>query len=336
MIMAKQNAHKEPDTKFTSMAVLIDGENVDKQKVESILARLGQLGTITTKRVYGDWSQDKLKLWSDVVSMCALRTMHHFVHSTQKNTTDIAMVIDAMDLLHTGRYDAFAIVSSDGDFSNLAVRIRNEGKYVIGVGQRKTNYNFISICDLFINQDRLASSVDTANPMRLKSMVESLNSKIAEKDKSIKAQAVKMKEKNKAMTDLRKELSTVKKELRTATGGTKKLESQLAKLQKNNDALKKKVEVAKSRLKSKAAAKFADMLQKAIDGEEIAPNKYPLDVIGKKIRIENPEFRPYDYGFPTLSKLIGSVPGVEILTEQNRLVFSFVDEKIDEPVVGTN
>ena len=203
--MAKQNAHKEPDTKFTSMAVLIDGENVDKQKVESILARLGQLGTITTKRVYGDWSQDKLKLWSDVVSMCALRTMHHFVHSTQKNTTDIAMVIDAMDLLHTGRYDAFAIVSSDGDFSNLAVRIRNEGKYVIGVGQRKTNYNFISICDLFINQDRLALSVDTANPMRLKSMVESLNSKIAEKDKSIKAQAVKMKEKNKAMTDLRKE-----------------------------------------------------------------------------------------------------------------------------------
>ncbi len=333
--MAKQNAHKEPDTKFTSMAVLIDGENVDKQKVESILARLGQLGTITTKRVYGDWSQDKLKLWSDVVSMCALRTMHHFVHSTQKNTTDIAMVIDAMDLLHTGRYDAFAIVSSDGDFSNLAVRIRNEGKYVIGVGQRKTNYNFISICDLFINQDRLASSVDTANPMRLKSMVESLNSKIAEKDKSIKAQAVKMKEKNKAMTDLRKELSTVKKELRTATGGTKKLESQLAKLQKNNDALKKKVEVAKARLKSKAAAKFTDMLQKAIDGEEIAPNKYPLDVIGKKIRIENPEFRPYDYGFPTLSKLIGSVPGVEILTEQNRLVFSFVDEKLDQATVET-
>ena len=128
----------------------------------------------------------------------------------------------------------------------------------------------------------------------------------------------------------------MKKELRTATGGTKKLGSQLAKLQKNNDALKKKVEVAKSRLKSKAAAKFADMLQKAIDGEEIAPNKYPLDVIGKKIRIENPEFRPYDYGFPTLSKLIGSVPGVEILTEQNRLVFSFVVEKIDEPVVGTN
>ncbi len=333
--MTRQNAHKEPDTKFNSMAVLIDGENVDKQKVESILARLGQLGTITTKRVYGDWSQDKLKLWSDVVSMCALRTMHHFVHSTQKNTTDIAMVIDAMDLLHTGRYDAFAIVSSDGDFSNLAVRIRNEGKYVIGVGQRKTNYNFISICDLFINQDRLASSVDTANPMRLKSMVESLNSKIAEKDKSIKAQAVKMKEKNKAMTDLRKELSTVKKELRTATGGTKKLESQLAKLQKNNDALKKKVEVAKARLKSKAAAKFTDMLQKAIDGEEIAPNKYPLYVIGKKVRIESPEFRPYDYGFPTLSKLIGSVPGVEILTEQNRLVFSFVDEKLDQATVET-
>ena len=183
--------------KFTSMAVLIDGENVDRQKVEAILARLGQLGTIATKRVYGDWSQDKLKLWSDVVSMCALRTMHHFVHSTQKNTTDIAMVIDAMDLLHTGNYDAFAIVSSDGDFSNLAVRIRNEGKYVVGVGQRKTNYNFVSICDLFINQDKLASSVDTANPMRLKNMVESLNSKIAEKDKSIKAQAVKMKEKNK-------------------------------------------------------------------------------------------------------------------------------------------
>ena len=325
--MAKQNAHKEPDTKFTSMAVLIDGENVDKQKVESILARLGQLGTITTKRVYGDWSQEKLKLWSDVVSMCALRTMHHFVHSTQKNTTDIAMVIDAMDLLHTGNFDAFAIVSSDGDFSNLAVRIRNEGKYVIGVGQRKTNYNFISICDLFINQDRLASSVDTANPMRLKSMVETLNSKIAEKDKSIKAQADKVKEKNKTITDLRKELSTVKKELRTANSGAKKLESQLARVQKNNESLKKKVTVATARLSAKMTKPFLDLLQNAITGEEIAPNKYPLDIIGKKIRVEKPDFKPSDYGFPTLSKLICSVPGIEMLTEQNRLVFSFTKEK---------
>lgn len=325
--MAKQNAHKEPDTKFTSMAVLIDGENVDKQKVESILARLGQLGTITTKRVYGDWSQDKLKLWSDVVSMCALRTMHHFVHSTQKNTTDIAMVIDAMDLLHTGNFDAFAIVSSDGDFSNLAVRIRNEGKYVIGVGQRKTNYNFISICDLFINQDKLASSVDTVNPMRLKSMVETLNSKIAEKDKSLKAQADKVKEKNKTITDLRKELSTVKKELRAANSGAKKLESQLARIQKNNESLKNKVTVAKARLSAKMNKPFLDLLQTAILGEEIAPNKYPLDIIGKKIRVENPDFKPSDYGFPTLSKLICSVPGIEMLTEQNRLVFSFTKEK---------
>ena len=312
--------------KFTSMAVLIDGENVDRQKVEAILARLGQLGTIATKRVYGDWSQDKLKLWSDVVSMCALRTMHHFVHSTQKNTTDIAMVIDAMDLLHTGNYDAFAIVSSDGDFSNLAVRIRNEDKVVIGVGQNKTNYNFVSICNIFINQDKLASSVDTANPMRLKNKVETLNSKMAEKDKTIKAQAAKMKEKNKAMSDLRKELSTVKKELRAATGGTKKLESQLAKLQKNNESLKKKVEVAKARLTAKTTKKFIDLLLNAISGEEIGENKYPLDIIGKKIREENPTFRPSDYGFPTLSKLLASTPGVKVTTEQNRVLFSMSND----------
>ena len=328
--MARKN-EPLPDVKFSSIAVLIDAENVDRQKVEAILARLGQLGTITTKRVYGDWSQEKLQAWKDVVSICALRTMHHFVHSTQKNTTDIALVIDAMDLLHTGNYDAFAIVSSDGDFSNLAVRIRNEDKVVIGVGQHKTNYNFVSICNIFINQDKLASSVDTANPMRLKNMVETLNSKMAERDKTIKAQAVKIKDKNKAMTDLRKELSSVKKELRTATSDNKKIEKQLAKLQKSNDKLKAKSDKSKGEL----IAKFAVLLQKAIDGEEIAPNKYPLDVIGKKIRVENPEFRPYDYGFPTLSKLIGSVPGVEILTEQNRLVFSFIDEKLDQAAVET-
>jgi len=322
--------------KFTSMAVLIDGENVDRQKVEAILARLGQLGTIATKRVYGDWSQDKLKLWSDVVSMCALRTMHHFVHSTQKNTTDIAMVIDAMDLLHTGRYDAFVIVSSDGDFSNLAVRIRNEGKFVIGVGQRKTNYNFITICDIFINQDKLSTLSCSVNIDKMKNTMNVLNSKIAEKNTALQEQRKKMTEKNKAYAELKKELSDMKKELRTMTNSKTKLEKQFDKLQKSNESLKKKVEASKSRLRSKTAKKFTDILQKAIDGEEIAPNKYPLDVIGKKIRVENPEFRPYDYGFPTLSKLIGSVPGVEILTEQNRLVFSFVDEKLDQAAVETS
>lgn len=323
--MARKN-EQLPDVKFSSIAVLIDAENVDRQKIESILAKLGQLGTITTKRVYGDWSQEKLQAWKDVVSICALRTMHHFVHSKQKNTSDIALVIDAMDLLHTGNYDAFAIVSSDGDFSNLAVRIRNEDKVVIGVGQNKTNYNFVSICNIFINQDKLASSVDTANPMRLKNKVETLNSKMAEKDKTIKAQAAKMKEKNKAMSDLRKELSTVKKELRAATGGTKKLESQLAKLQKNNESLKKKVEVAKARLTAKTTKKFIDLLLNAISGEEIGENKYPLDIIGKKIREENPTFRPSDYGFPTLSKLLASTPGVKVTTEQNRVLFSMSND----------
>ncbi len=323
--MARKN-EQLPDVKFSSIAVLIDAENVDRQKIESILVKLGQLGTITTKRVYGDWSQEKLQAWKDVVSICALRTMHHFVHSKQKNTSDIALVIDAMDLLHTGNYDAFAIVSSDGDFSNLAVRIRNEDKVVIGVGQHKTNYNFVSICNIFINQDKLASSVDTANPMRLKNKVETLNSKMAEKDKTIKAQAAKMKEKSKAMSDLRKELSTMKKELRAATGGTKKLESQLAKLQKNNESLKKKVEVAKTRLTAKTTKKFIDLLLNAISGEEIGKNKYPLDIIGKKIREENPTFRPSDYGFPTLSKLLASTPGVKITTEQNRVLFSMSDD----------
>ena len=319
--MARKN-EPLPDVKFSSIAVLIDAENVDRQKVEAILARLGQLGTITTKRVYGDWSQEKLQAWKDGVSICALRTMHHFVHSTQKNTTDIALVIDAMDLLHTGNYDAFAIVSSDGDFSNLAVRIRNEDKVVIGVGQHKTNYNFVSICNIFINQDKLASSVDTANPMRLKNMVETLNSKMAERDKIIKAQAVKIKDKNKAMTDLRKELSSVKKELRTATSDNKKIEKQLAKLQKSNDKLKAKSDKSKGEL----IAKFAVLLQKAIEGEEIAPNKYPLDVIGKKIRDDVPEFKPSDYGFSSLSKLVASTPGVKVSTEQNRVMFSMNDD----------
>ncbi len=325
-----------PDYKFSSMAVLIDGENVDRLKVESILERIGQLGTITTRRVYGDWSQEKLQMWDDTISVCALRAMHHYVHSTQKNTSDIALVIDAMDLLYTGKYDAFVIVSSDGDFSNLAVRIRNEGKFVIGVGRRKTNYNFITICNMFINQDKLSSSVGTSNPDRLKNMVETLNSKIAERDTAIKTQRDKMKEKNKAMTDLKKELSSVKKELRTSVSANKKLEAQFArlqrtneKLQKRNGDLKKTKEILKQKtIEQKANAEHfvSDLLQKAIEGEEIAPNKYPLDVIGKKIRLEAPNFRPSDYGFSSLSKLIGSIPGVEMQTEQNRLVFSFEDK----------
>lgn len=325
-----------PDRKFSSIAVLIDGENVDRLKVESILARIGQFGEITTRRVYGDWSQEKQKQWDETVSACALRTMHHYVHSTQKNTSDIALVIDAIDLLYTGKYDAFVIVSSDGDFSNLAVRLRNEGKFVIGVGRRKTNYNFITICDMFINQDRLASSAGTSNPDRLKSIIDTLNSKVSERNTAVQEQRKKVTEKNRAIADLKKEIAAVKKELRTSVSANKKLEAQFAKLQRTNEKLQKRngdLKKKKEILQQKALAQrvdterfVSDLLQKAIEGEEIAPNKYPLDVIGKKIRLEAPDFRPSDYGFSSLSKLIGSIPGIEMQTEQNRLVFSFEDK----------
>ena len=135
---------------FKAIAVLIDADNTQLSKLEPILHELSAYGRIVAKKAYGNWKKQNLSKWEEEIKRLAIKAVQQFDYVSGKNTTDIAMVIDAMDLLHNGLYDAVALVSSDSDFTPLAVRLKESGIYVIGVGEKKTPEAFCNACDDFI------------------------------------------------------------------------------------------------------------------------------------------------------------------------------------------
>jgi uncharacterized LabA/DUF88 family protein len=131
------------------LAVLIDADNVSPARIDAVLAEIAQYGTASVKRVYGDWTKTQLRGWKDAASEHVIQPIQQFDNTTGKNATDSALIIDAMDLLYTGRFQGFCIVSSDSDFTRLASRIREDGVTVYGFGERKTPDAFRNACDKF-------------------------------------------------------------------------------------------------------------------------------------------------------------------------------------------
>ena len=132
------------------LAVLIDADNVPYHNVKGMLEEIAKLGTPTFKRIYGDWTKPNVSGWKSVLLETAITPVQQYSYTTGKNSTDSAMIIDAMDILYTGKVDGFCIVSSDSDFTRLAIRLREAGMKVIGIGEKKTPNPFIVSCDKFI------------------------------------------------------------------------------------------------------------------------------------------------------------------------------------------
>ncbi len=141
-----------------TIAVLIDADNTPCKKLGAILQELSVHGHIITKRAYGDFSLPTLKNWKSELNDNAIIPVQQFSYTQGKNSSDSAMIIDAMDLLYTDKYDAFALVTSDSDFTKLATRLRESQLYVFGVGQKKTPQSFISACDDFIYIENLITA----------------------------------------------------------------------------------------------------------------------------------------------------------------------------------
>ena len=134
----------------TRLAVLIDADNTSPKLIKEMFEELAGYGTITVKRAYGDWTNPHLTGWRDILLANAISPEQQFAYTYGKNATDSALIIDAMDLLYSGNVEGFAIVSSDSDFTPLATRLRESGKRVIGVGQRKTPKAFVEACEKFV------------------------------------------------------------------------------------------------------------------------------------------------------------------------------------------
>ncbi|MEJ1241064.1 NYN domain-containing protein [Chryseolinea sp. T2] len=137
-------------TEDIRIAVLIDADNVPSANIKGMLEEIAKYGTPTFKRIYADWTKPNLTGWKSVLLENAITPIQQYGYTTGKNATDSAMIIDAMDILYSEKVDAFAIVSSDSDFTRLATRLREAGMIVIGLGERKTPNPFIVSCDKFI------------------------------------------------------------------------------------------------------------------------------------------------------------------------------------------
>ncbi len=144
------------------LAVLIDADNVPYSNIKEMLEEIAKYGTPTFKRIYGDWTKPTVSGWKGVLLESAITPVQQYSYTSGKNATDSAMIIDAMDILYSGRVDGFCIVSSDSDFTRLAIRLREAGMKVFGIGEKKTPVPFISACDKFIYIEILKADEEPA------------------------------------------------------------------------------------------------------------------------------------------------------------------------------
>jgi len=154
------------------LAVLIDADNAQPRIVDGLLVEIANYGTASVKRIYGDWTGPGLKGWKEVLLQHSIQPMQQFAYTKGKNATDSAMIIDAMDLLYTGNFNGFCIVTSDSDFTKLASRIREAGLLVYGFGEQKTPSAFVSACDKFIYTEVLRAKTDESVAIAKKSSSE--------------------------------------------------------------------------------------------------------------------------------------------------------------------
>ncbi len=142
------------------IAVLIDADNAPASKIDAILSEVATLGVANVRRAYGDWTNPTIGPWARQLQEYAIAPVQQFAYTKGKNASDIAMVIDAMDILHAGNADGFAIVSSDADFTPLVMRLRQSGAKVLGFGQAKTPDAFVNACTTFVYLERIGGEAD--------------------------------------------------------------------------------------------------------------------------------------------------------------------------------
>ena len=156
------------DPNKSKIAILIDGENAQPSLIGKILTESAKYGSLTIRRIYGDWTKPQLKGWKETLHNNAIQPIQQFRYTTGKNSTDSALIIDAMDILHDKIVDGFCLVSSDSDYTRLATRIRETGIFVMGIGEKKTPKAFINGCNVFVYTENLSPHIDVTKSYLVK------------------------------------------------------------------------------------------------------------------------------------------------------------------------
>jgi len=148
------------------IAMLIDGDNAQSSLLSQMLVEAGRHGQVTVRRIYGDWTTSNMNSWKETLNFHAFQPIQQFRYTIGKNATDSAMIIDAMDIMHSGAVDGFCLVSSDSDYTRLATRIREAGTFVMGIGEKKTPKAFVNACDVFVYTENLVTEKKAPRPSR--------------------------------------------------------------------------------------------------------------------------------------------------------------------------
>lgn len=151
-----------------NIALLIDGDNAQAKLLKETIEEVSKYGKATIRRIYGDWTSQSMNSWKDLINQHSINPIQKFSYTTGKNSTDSAMIIDAMDILHTKSVEGFCIVSSDSDYTGLAKRIREEGLFVMGIGEKKTPEAFVRSCDIFTYTENISPRTEKPKPKTAK------------------------------------------------------------------------------------------------------------------------------------------------------------------------
>src|SRR5512142_1264361 len=155
-------ANENTPTRRQKIAMLIDGDNAQSSLLPQMLVEAARYGEVTVRRIYGDWTTTNMNSWKETLNYHAFQPIQQFRYTIGKNATDSAMIIDAMDVLHSNVVDAFCLLSSDSDYTRLATRIRETGIFVMGIGEKKTPKPFVNACDVFVYTENLVAESKAA------------------------------------------------------------------------------------------------------------------------------------------------------------------------------
>jgi uncharacterized LabA/DUF88 family protein/Fe-S-cluster formation regulator IscX/YfhJ len=176
-------ANENLNTLRQKIAILIDGDNAQSSLLPQMLVEAGRQGQVTVRRIYGDWTTNSMNSWKETLNYHAFQPIQQFRYTIGKNATDSAMIIDAMDILHSGVVDGFCLVSSDSDYTRLATRIRETGIFVMGIGEKKTPKPFVNACDVFVYTENIVTEKKASQPKQTHAKKNSNKAKDSKEEK---------------------------------------------------------------------------------------------------------------------------------------------------------
>ncbi|WP_130848275.1 NYN domain-containing protein [Intestinimonas timonensis] len=276
------------------LAVLIDADNASRTAMRDVMAEIAVYGTPTVKRIYGDWTTPNMASWKPILLENAITPIQQYSYTTGKNATDSAMIIDAMDILYTGSCDGFVLVSSDSDFTRLATRLREAGKKVIGMGEKKTPNPFIVACDKFIYIEVIRAeakaALATAEQEAAAQAAESASASGKTEPAPAKAEGAKSGKKSRKKTA----------EPAAAPAPEPEPEPQPA------------PEPAQKKVPKEVVHLIADAMDMIADEDGYAF----MGELGNLLIRQQPDFDPRNYGFSKLTQLIKSIDRFEVDVRQ--------------------